>query len=218
MKLRQFLSILGVVALVAVIYSPSTIGFSASPGGDGATSPTDTSSSGTSMFLSYLHQSGYHVTVANDSQQVMASLSGQQKVVYVLIGADLAMTSQEVTAVESGFNGGRVSALVSEGNTTNSAILDAFGVKTTGAPIVDPTSSFQDNRVFTVRLTLVGVSSFGAATGPVGVIDIASPLVINSSSSLRPAAQSSASSFDDQSGRVGPWSRPGRRPPAQGRS
>ena len=67
LKLRQFLSIMGVVALVAVIYSPSTIGFSASPGGDGGTAPTDTSASGTSMFLAYLHQAGYQVIVANTS-------------------------------------------------------------------------------------------------------------------------------------------------------
>jgi hypothetical protein len=58
MKLLQFVEIMGMVALVAVIYSPSTIGLSASPGGDGGTGHTDTSSSGTSMFLSYLHQAG----------------------------------------------------------------------------------------------------------------------------------------------------------------
>ena len=42
MKFRQFISILGVVALVAVIYSPSTIGLSASRRGTGAPAPTDT--------------------------------------------------------------------------------------------------------------------------------------------------------------------------------
>jgi len=72
MKLRQFVSIMGVVALVALIYSPSSIGFSASGVGDGGTGPTDTSQSGTSMFYTYLRGAGYHVTVANSSQQVVA--------------------------------------------------------------------------------------------------------------------------------------------------
>jgi len=121
MKLRQFVEILGVVALVAVIYSPSTIGLSASPAGDGGTGPTDTSSSGTSMFLSYLQQSGYHVKVANTTQEADASLGGQQKLVYVLIGADTNLTNSEVQRFKSGYDAGRFSALVAEGNTTNEA-------------------------------------------------------------------------------------------------
>ena len=120
MKLRQFISILGVVALAAVIYSPSTIGLSATPAGDGGTGPTDTSSSGTSMFLSYLHQAGYHVTVANSTQEVMASLGGQQKVVYLLVGADNnADDSRSYGTFKSGYDAARFSALIAEGNTTN---------------------------------------------------------------------------------------------------
>jgi len=205
MKLRQFLSILGVVALVAVIYSPSTIGISASPGGDGGTGPTDTSASGTSMFVSYLHQSGYHVIVANSSGDVATSLLGQERMVYLLVGPDLAMTSLEVSAVKAGFDGGKVSVLIAEGNTTNSAMIGAFGAQVTGAPIVDPTSSFQDKRVFTVQLINFQTTGFlEAAAPPQGVIDIASPLNINATSSLRPVAESSPFSYDLKNGQVGP--------------
>jgi hypothetical protein len=197
MKLRQFISILGVVALVAVIYSPSTIGFSSSPGGDGGTSPTDTSSSGTSTFLSYLHQAGYHVTVANDTQEVMTTLLGQQKAVYLIVGPDLAMTNLEVSAVKGGYASGRISALIAEGNTTNSAMLGTFGAQATGAPIVDPTSSFQDKRVFTIDLSL-------GSTSATGVIDIASPLLLDSSSPLHAAAVTSPSSTDGGNADIGP--------------
>jgi len=196
MKLRQFLTILGVVALVAVIYSPSTIGFSASPGGDGVTSPTDTSSSGTSMFLTYLHQAGYHVTLANDSQQVMTALSGQQKVVYLLIGPDFAVTSQEVSAVKAGYASGTVSSLIAEGNTTNFDLLGTFGALATGHPIFDPSSSFLDKRVFSVSL------SNGSASAD-GVIDIASPLIL-ALSVLHPVATTSPTSYDLGNANVGP--------------
>src|SRR5690242_16030648 len=106
MKLLQFVEIMGMVALVAVIYSPSTIGLSASPGGDGGTGPTDTSSSGTSMFLSYLRQTGYHVVVANDSQEVNTAMQGENRLVYVLIGADTTLTRQEVQTFQSGYGTG----------------------------------------------------------------------------------------------------------------
>ena len=206
MKLRQFLSILGVVALVAVIYSPSTIGFSASPGGDGGTGPTDTSSSGTSMFFSYLHAAGYHVIIANDTSQVMTSLTGQQKTVYLLVGPDLPMTNLEVSAIRGGYDSGRISALIAEGNTTNSAMLGVFGAQVSGAPIIDPTSSFQDKRVFTVQLPFSFSTSgfFGAPASPEGVIDIASPLNINASSALRPVAESSPFSYDLKNAQLGP--------------
>jgi hypothetical protein len=188
MKLRQFLSILGVVALVAVIYSPSTLSFSASPGGDGGTAPTDTSSSGTSMFLSYLHQSGYQVIVANSSQEVISNLQGHSKLVYLLVGPDTVLTTAELQTFQFAFNNGKFSALIAEGNITNNDLLATFGAQVTGAPIVDPTSTFQDPQVFTVDLSL-------GSTSAVGVIDVASPLLLTSSF-LRPAATSSFKSYD----------------------
>jgi hypothetical protein len=202
MKLLQFVEIMGLVALVAVIYSPSTIGISASPGGDGGTGPTDTSSSGTSMFLSYLHQAGYQVTVANTTDEVVASLSGQQKLVYVLIGADTLLTSLEVQHFEFGYEHGMFSALIAEGNATNDDLLATFGVIVSGAPIVDPTSVFQDKQVFTVDLSLREPNAF-SSTNATGVMDIASPLMFRSSS-LRPAATTSPSSYDGRNSTVGP--------------
>jgi hypothetical protein len=197
MKLRQFLSIMGVVALVALIYSPSTIGFSASPAGDGGTGPTDASQSGTSTFLSYLRGAGYHVTLANTTQDVASSLGGQQKVVYLLVGPDLALTTAELQAFRSGYQSGRISALIAEGNTTNGALLGVFGATVSGAPVFDPTSSFKDKRVYTVDLSL-------GSTNTSGLIDIASPILLSSSSSLHPAATASKLSFDSLNQTIGP--------------
>jgi hypothetical protein len=196
MKLRQFVSIMGVVALVALIYSPSSIGFSASGGGDGGTGPTDTSQSGTSMFYSYLRHSGYHVILANDSQQVVAGLSGKQGVIYMLVGPDKALSVQERNAVSARFTSGG-SALISEGNTTNAPLLQSFAASTNGAPIFDPTSSFQDKRVFTVDLTL-------GSTTTKGLIDIASPLTASPSTLLSVVAKTSPSSNDSRNPSLGP--------------
>jgi len=201
MKLLQFVEIMGLVALVAVIYSPSTIGLSASPGGDGGTAPTDTSSSGTSMFLSYLHQAGYRVTVANTTDEVVSNLLGQQRLVYVSIGADTNLTSPEVKNFQSGYNEGRFSALIAEGNTTNQELLATFGANATGEPIVDPTSAFQDKQVFTVALSLQEPNAF-SSTNATGVIDVASPLVL-SSSPLHSVAETSPSSKDLGNATVG---------------
>jgi hypothetical protein len=186
-----------VVALLAVIYSPSTIGFSASPAGDGGTAPTDTSASGTSMFLSYLHQTGYQVTFANNTQSVMASLVGQQKLVYILVGPDLALTNTELRAFKTGYLSGRFSALIAEGNTTNNALLATFNAQVNGAPVVDPTSSFQDKQVFTVDLKL-------GSTTVTGLDDVASPLLIDPVSQLRAAAMTSPSSYDLLDSNIGP--------------
>ncbi len=197
MRLRQFLSILFVVAIVAVVYSPSTIDFTASPGGDGGTAPTDTSSSGTTMFLAYLHSSGYRVTVANDSQEVVANLQGRERLVYVLIGADTALTSSELQAFKLGYDSGNFSALIAEGNDTNPDLLGTFGARATGAPIIDPTSTFQDRRVFAVGLSL------GLSANVTGVIDIASPIVL-SSRALSPVATTSPFSYDQGNSTLGP--------------
>lgn len=203
MKLRQFIEVLGVVALVAVIYSPSSIGLSASPAGDGGTGPTDTSSSGTSMFLAYLHQAGYRVTVANTTEEVLASLTGGQRLVYVLVGPDTNLTSLEVQYFQGGYDRGAFSALIAEGNTTNEDLLSTFGAQSTGHPIVDPTSTFQDKRVFAVDLSLRAPGAF-SPTNATGVIDIASPLLLRSSSSLSPVASASPSSYDMKNAALGP--------------
>ena len=203
MKLRQFVEVMGFVALVAVIYSPSSIGFSASPGGDGGTAPTDVSQSGTSMFLSYLHQSGYKVTVANTTSEAAASLAGQQRLVYVLIGADTALTTSEVHSFRSGYEAGRFSALVAEGNSTNNDLLAVFGASATGGAVVDQSSLFQDQEVFTVDLSLRTPGSV-SPTNAKGVIDVASPLLLDGSSPLRPVATTSPDSYDLLNSTLGP--------------
>ncbi|MDA4117403.1 MAG: hypothetical protein OK455_03565 [Thaumarchaeota archaeon] len=198
MKLRQFGTVLGAIALIAVIYSPSSIGVSGSGGsGDGGTSPADTSQSGTSMFLSYLHESGYHVIVANESQQVVSALGGKQNVAYFLIGADVALTAGETQAVVAGYQSGRVSLLMAEGNATNRALLQKLGADVTGAAILDPSSPFQDKRVFTLDLALGrNITS--------GVIDIASPLSLTLPSNLHSVAATGASSSDASNTALGP--------------
>jgi hypothetical protein len=189
MKLRQFLSVMGVVALVALIYSPSTIGFSASPAGDGGTGPNDTSQSGTSMFLTYLRSSGYHVIVANTSQQVTTDLGGQKKLVYLLIGPDLKMSNSDLLLVSKGYQSGRISALIAEGNTTNSDLLQTYGAYTNGAPIIEPASPFQDKRVFNVYISL-------GSAGATGLIDIASSLQLFPQYHLTAVALTSPGSSD----------------------
>lgn len=195
MRLRQFLSVLGLVALIAVIYSPSTIGLSASPGGDGGTAPTDTSASGTSMFLAYLQQEGYNVTVETHAAQMQGILQEHPRIVYMLIGADMQLNSLEVKTITTFYDQGDFSLLIAEGNTTNTDLISSIGATATGAPIVDPTSIFQNKEVFPASMKL------GSTTAS-GVIDIASPLLL--SGGLYPVASSSPYSYDLQNSTVGP--------------
>ena len=200
MKLRQFLPVLGVIALVAVIYSPSSLGVTATAGGagDGGTGPYDTSGSGTSMFFSYLRSAGYHVVIANTSNEVQNQFSSGATKAFFLIGPDLALSTPETIAVEQGYYAGRVSLLVAEGNTTNNDFVSSsVGASVSGAVISDPISPFNDHRVFTISLSLNGTR-----TG--GVMDIASPITLYPNSTLRPAAVTSAESFDSGNGTAGP--------------
>jgi len=196
MKTRAFLSLLGVIALVAVIYSPSSLGVSA--GGDGGTGPTDTSASGTSMFLATLKQDGYHVIVANDTSATLESLRGQS-FAYLLIGADLALSPQQVANVTSGYQAGKVSLLIAEGNRTNEALIEKLGATVSGAAIIDPTSTYKDQRVFAVTPSLPPEAA--------GVIDIASPIrfvKVPGLDPLRSAAATSAYSVDAANTTLGP--------------
>ena len=194
MKLRSFIYVMGFVALIAVIYSPSTIGAEAGSG-IGTTSPSDTSQGGASQFLSSLRQSGYHVVLVNDTQtEQRLLLSGRS--VFMLLGADLQLSQAEVQSIRARYQIGQLSILIAEGNKTNVAFLGTvYGATVSGAAIVDKSSPFKDQRVFTVTLKL-------AATPETGIIDIASPIQANSGSVLRPAASSSADSFDTQDSRI----------------
>jgi hypothetical protein len=155
------------------------------------------------MFLSYLHQAGYQVTVANTTDEVVASLLGHQSLVYVLIGADTPLTSLEVQYFQGGYDRGTFSALIAEGNSTNQDLLATFGAHATGYPIVDPTSTFQDKRVFTVDLSLRAGGGFFLSQNATGVIDIASPLLLKSTA-LSPVATTSPTSYDTKNSTLGP--------------
>ena len=191
--MRTFLSLLGVVALVAVLYSPATIGGSI-PISMGSTSATDTLQQGTSQFLAALQSSGYHVILANDTLSAISSVHGE-KAAYFLIGADTPLSSAETQAIDSSYNNGSLSLLIAEGNRTNEEMISGlFNANVTGNAIFDPTSSFADNRVFTVTLDIGQNAS--------GVIDIASPIVLHSSG-LTPVATTSILSYDTANSTLG---------------
>jgi hypothetical protein len=155
------------------------------------------------MFLTYLHQEGYPVYVANTTSQVWGELVGGQKLVYLLIGADHKLDTPYVKEISSGYNSGQISLLIAEGNTTNSGMLGALGATATGHAINDSNSFFVDQRVFTVDLRLPGQSSSSTMMTQ-GVIDIASPILLNSSSTLKPVATTSPFSTDSKNATVGP--------------
>lgn len=200
MKLRSFLAVLGIVALVAIIYSPSTIGIA--PGSAfGTTSPTDTTANGASQFLTYLRQTGYHVVLMNDSRTEQALLANDSGVL-LLIGLDTPLSPSEQQSVVNSYVSGRVSLLVAEGNTTNQQLINTlYDSSVTGAAISDPLSGFKDARVFTVTVSL------GLARVP-GLLDIASPIQLGQSgqspiATLAPAAATSPLSTDAFNGTVG---------------
>jgi hypothetical protein len=195
LKLRSFIYVMGFVALIAIIYSPSTIGIEAGSG-IGTTSPSDTTQGGASQFLSSLKQSGYHVVLVNDTRTEQRLLLNGRSV-FMLLGADLQLTQAEVQSIRARYQSGQLSILLAEGNTTNAAFLSSvYGVTVSGAAIVDKSSPFKDQRVFPVTLKL-------GATPETGVIDIASPIQIGPGSILLPAASSSPDSLDARDSRLG---------------
>jgi hypothetical protein len=179
--------LLGIVALVAVIYSPSTIGIG-SGNSFGTTSPSNTSDVGTSKFLTFLRSSGYHVLLVNDTQSEQSQIAVKRAVLF-LIGADVPLASSELQSIQGRYNAGALSLLVAEGNKTNEALIHTlFNADVSGAAIIDPTSTFRDKRVFTITLSL-------GPSPTTGVIDIASPIRF-ASPALRPAANTSILSVD----------------------
>ena len=198
MRMRNFASLLGVVAFVAILYSPATIGGSI-PTGLGSTSATDTLQSGTSQFLAMLRSSGYHVILANNTLSAISGVNGQ-KAAYFLIGADNPLTPAETQAIDSSYNNGSLSLLIAEGNRTNEKMINQlFNANVTGNAIIDPASSFADKRVFTVALA----STIGQ--NAIGVIDIASPIIFpERSSTLTSVAATSKISYDTANSTLGP--------------
>jgi hypothetical protein len=175
MNKKTFASLLLLVALVAVIYSPSTIGLGAS------INPLTSSTGGLSHFISYLRGAGYRVEVANTSAQEASMLPGASG--YVLIGADEPLPPQAQQAVYSAYRSGGLSIVMAEGNTTNAPFIEEyFGGDVTGAAISDPASPFADQMQFYTSMDLGGTTT-------VAFLDVASPLVI-SGGTLTPVAYS----------------------------
>ena len=187
--------ILGVIAIVAIIYSPSTIGLSSSAG-LGSTSPTDTSGAGTSQFVSLLRELGYHVILANDSQSETNLIENKHAVLFI-VGPDFPANGSAFQTIQNEYRSGNLSLFIADGNTTNNQLLTKlYSATVTGAPIHDPTSPFQDNRVLVVSLNLGG-------TRTSGVMDIASPIIL-SSQQMRPAATTSPESYDEANATTAP--------------
>ncbi len=176
MNRKTFAFLLLFVALVAVVYSPSTIGLGAS------INPLTSSTGGLSHFLSYLRGAGYRVEVANTTSQEMSILQGGASA-YVLIGADEPLTAQEQQAIYRAYRAGTLSIVMAEGNTTNAPFVeDYFGGQVTGVAITDPASPFADQMQFYTTMDLGG-------TVTQAFFDVASPLVITGNA-LTPVARS----------------------------
>lgn len=165
MKTRNFIALMVIIALIAVMYSPSSVritseGFS--------TSPTSSGGSSTSLFLSYIKKEGYKVVLLNNSLQ----LSQIQGGIYLLIGPDFALSSQDASFIQRMYDAGKISLLIAEGNSTNNSFLrSTFGAIVPGSAVIVPSSPFVDKRVY--------VASFQLGQKVVsGIIDISSYLVL----------------------------------------
>jgi len=188
LKSSSFASILVVVALVAAIYSPSVLGLGTGPG-LGTTSPTNSGPVGASEFLSYLRGEGYHVVIANDSQTELSLLSHGNNLL-LLIGADDTLSNPELEAISNDYKAGTLSMLIAEGNRSNEALINtALQVSVSGSAIVDPTSPFRNQRVLLVTL--------GLGTQTQGILDIASPINLGTST-MTAVAKTSSASYDAQ--------------------
>ena len=92
----------------------------------------------------------------------------------LLIGADNPVSQSELLAISNDYKAGTLSMLIAEGNRTNEALINtALQVSVSGSAIVDPSSPFQDQRVLPVTL--------GLGTQTRGILDIASPIDLGSS-------------------------------------
>jgi hypothetical protein len=182
LKLRSFLGLIVLVGIVAVMYSPSTIRVTE---GGFNTSPTSTGGSSTSLFVTYIKNSGYRVVLLNDSSQLRQIQGGT----YVLIGPDKELSEDDITFIKNLFNSGKLSLLIAEGNTTNNRMLkEIFGATVSGAAVIVPGSPFVDKRVYIANFNL-GNSILS------GVIDISS-YIITPNGVLRPVYMTPQNSYD----------------------
>lgn len=188
MSLRQFLGLLWIVALVAILFSPSALRFSV---GGGSTQPLAESFKAIQPYLASL-KSNYHVYVANDTFSLQKALFQNGKKAYFLIGPDEghSLTFDEQYQIRRGYMNGTLSLLMAEGNDTNNIFLaNLFDAWVKGDAVVDYSSPFPDQQVFNTTASLAG------KTLPF-VIDVGSPIIFGNRTTMWPIASSSRISND----------------------
>jgi hypothetical protein len=190
MSLRKFIGLLWLVALVAILYSPSALRLPLNGGGTIPASPDALQTM--SPFITYLHSS-HRVVIANTTQSLLNQLNNTGKIAFLLIGPDEGMnlTKEEARVISNRYLNGTLSLLIAEGNSTNNSFLNSlFHVEVKGDAIRDPNSPFQgDGRVFTAPAR-IGSEDFTVA------FDVASPIILENSTSMRAIARTSSNSSD----------------------
>ena len=193
MRLRQFISLLWLVALVAILFSPSTLRL----GLGGGTTPLAPSFQAAQAYLTSL-ESKYRVTIVNDTSSLQQALSQPGKKAYFLLGPDINhnLTSREAQLISNQYQTGTLSLLLVEGNSTNNAFLNStFDVQVRGDAIVDNSTqnSFWTHtphgQIFPVNATLDGKTVQG-------LIDVASPIIIGNKNQMWTVATSSHNSTE----------------------
>lgn len=193
MSLRQFMSLLWLIALVAILFSPSTLRF----GLGGGSTQLAVSFQQVQPYLSSL-ESKYHVTIVNDTNSLQQALDQPGRKAYFLLGPDEYhnLTGKEAQLISSQYRAGSLSLLLVEGNSTNNHFLQSlFGVQVRGDAIVD--NSDKNNfwtrkphgQIFPVTAALDGQTVNG-------IIDVASPIVIGNTGRMWNVASSSVNSTE----------------------
>ena len=200
MSRRRFTSLLWLVALTAIIFSPTVIGIPLGGGGVGpsvgTTSPLDKSQDGTSLFLSSLRLSGHTVSITNSSNELTDELAKNDQAALLLIGPDTEVSS-EARTIQSRYQNGTLSLLIAEGNNTNHSLLSStFNASVPGYAIKYLKSPFDNKEAFGVNATI------GSEDVPV-ILNVASPIILKSSP-LWPAAVTPISSYDEKNTTQGP--------------
>src|SRR5437660_6513850 len=190
MRLRQFISLLWLVALVAILFSPSALRL----GLGGGSTPLAVSFQAVQPYLVSL-ESKYKVTIVNDTNSLQNALDQPGKKAYFLLGPDEShnLTSREAQLISNQYQTGTLSLLLVEGNRTNNAFLNStLDVQVRGDAIVDKSeNNFRPiqpyGQIFPVNATLDGQRVKG-------LIDVASPIIIGSKNEMTTVAASSPNS------------------------
>ncbi len=189
LSLRKFTGLLCIVAILAILYSPSAFQL---PVQAGKTVTAEGPALQTiSPFINYL-RSNYRVVIVNSTEALLAQMNGTGNMTYLMIGPDKGhgLSSGEARVISNRYLNGTLSLLMAEGNSTNNSFLSyLFHIKVPGDVIRDLTSPFLDDRVFTAPVGL-GQDNLTA------VFDIASPIILQNQSGVIPFAQSSPNSTE----------------------